>query len=353
MVSGATTQSNPRFTYRPSWVDRLNDWVDRLPGPFWPWYLGAAAILFFAESLIQWSSGHIRSGVFFPFHAAAVGAPFYALWLMHYLDRKAESAFNRYLPAIDTARADPRQLRYRLTTKPALPTLLFSLVGALVAVSNLVLMPETVAALANVTRSGISGYFNSAVYVFAWMSFGALAFHTVHQLRGIHVIYTRFTRISLLKQYPLHAFSNFTLHATVGLGLLFLVRFAEPAEARASAFGLIVSGLFALIMSAIFLLPLLGIHGQLVEAKEEALSHCGDRIEAILAQVRQCFAEGKMEAATSLRDALALLENERTLLARVPTWPWQPETLRAFLGAVFLPLALWLAQSLLERYLTP
>lgn len=345
--------SDSRFTYRPSWVDGVNDWVDRLPGPYWSWYLGSAAILFLAESLIQWASGHLRFGVFFPFHAAAVGAPFYALWLMHYLDHKADRAFDRFRPAIDVAKADPQQLRYRLTTKPALPTLVFSLAGALIAITNLVVIPMTVARLANVATTGVSLYFNSLVYVIAWMCFGALGFHTIHQLRGIHLIYTRFTRISLLKPYPLHAFSNLALHATVGLGLLFVVRYAEPVEVRTSAFGLLVSGLFALIMTAIFFLPLLGIHGLLVETKELALSHVSDRIERILTQVHQSFAEEKLEAATGLREALALLEDERLLLVKVPTWPWQPETLRAFLGAIFLPLALWLAQNLLERFLTP
>lgn len=347
------TKSNLRFTYRPSWIDRLNGWVDHLPGPYWSWYLGGAAILFVVETLIQWGVGHVPFGRVFPFHAAAMGAPFYALWLIHYLDHKAARAFDRFLPAFDSSKADPQQLRYRLTTMPARPTVLFSLVGVLVAITNLVFAPDLVAQLANIATFGISLYFNICVYVSVWVIFGALVYHTIHQLRGIHLIYTRYTSISLLKQYPLHAFSNFTLHAAVGLGLLFVVRYAEPVEVRASAFGLGVSGFFALGMTTIFFVPLLGIHGLLVEAKEQALSHCSDRIESILAQVRQNFAKGKLEEATSLRDALALLEDERTLLVKVPTWPWQPETLRAFLGAMLLPLALWLAQSLLERYLTP
>lgn len=346
------TASDLRTTYPPSWVNRLNDWVDRLPGPYWLWYVGVAAILFFVESFIQWASGHIRFGVFFPFHIAVVGAPLYALWLMHYLDHKAGRAFDRFLPAVDESKGDPRELRYRLTTTPALPMLLFSLAGALVAIINLVVMPKTVAALANVAPSGLSAYFNSPVYVIAWTLFAALGFHTMHQLVGIHTIYTRHTRINLLKPYPLHAFSNFTLHAAVGLGLLFMVRYAEPVEVRTSAFGLLVSGLFTLIITSIFLLPLLGIHSLLVEAKEQALSHCSDRIEMILTQVRLSFAGGKLEAA-ALRDSLALLEDERRLLSSVPTWPWHPETLRAFLGAVFLPLIVWLIQSLFERYLAP
>lgn len=342
------TDSSSR-PYAPSWVDRLTAFVDRLPGPYWLWYLGVAAILFVVETIVQWFAGHIPFGVIFPFHVVAMGAPMYALALIHYLDRKAATAFDRFLPVLDTAKADPHRLRYRLTTMPARPVLAASAIGMFIAIANMLIQPDAVATLANVAYSGISLYFNFVIYIIVWAIFGALFFHTQHQLRGINLIYTQFTRVNLLKQYPLHALSTLTLHSALGLGVMFLSQFAEPLETRTSAFGFSVSGLFILSMIAIFFLPLLGVHKLLVEMKERTLTDCGERIEAVLARVREEFNDGKLEGVQGLSSTLSLLEAERNLLLKTATWPWQPDTLRGFIAAVLVPLFLWLLQTVLAR----
>jgi hypothetical protein len=51
-----------------------------------------------------------------------------------------------------------------------------------------------------------------------------------------------------------------------------------------------------------------------------------------------------------LNKALASLVVERDLLARLPTWPWQPGTLGAFATAIVLPVALFLVTRALERF---
>jgi hypothetical protein len=44
---------------------------------------------------------------------------------------------------------------------------------------------------------------------------------------------------------------------------------------------------------------------------------------------------------------------ERKLLEAIPTWPWQPNTLRGLLTAFFLPLILFVGQLVIERWFTP
>jgi hypothetical protein len=50
-----------------------------------------------------------------------------------------------------------------------------------------------------------------------------------------------------------------------------------------------------------------------------------------------------------LRDAMTSLEIERSALTRIPTWPWQPETLRGLITALLLPVAVLLIQFVLQR----
>jgi len=40
-----------------------------------------------------------------------------------------------------------------------------------------------------------------------------------------------------------------------------------------------------------------------------------------------------------------------TLPPRIPTWPWEPETVRSVVVALRFPLLIWLAQPRLGRFL--
>ena len=52
----ARSESSVR-PYSPSWVDRLTEWVDRLPGPPWLFYLIFGLVLIFLEAIILWRRG--------------------------------------------------------------------------------------------------------------------------------------------------------------------------------------------------------------------------------------------------------------------------------------------------------
>jgi hypothetical protein len=45
------------------------------------------------------------------------------------------------------------------------------------------------------------------------------------------------------------------------------------------------------------------------------------------------------------------LQAESAELAKVATWPWAPGTLRNLMGAVLLPMALWMIQYGLQKVL--
>jgi hypothetical protein len=102
---------------------------------------------------------------------------------------------------------------------------------------------------------------------------------------------------------------------------------------------------------ATFLLPLLGIHRQLAREKERMLQEMGHRMEAAVAELHRRVDDNDLARMDDLNKTLASLEIERAALERVPTWPWQLETLRSLVAALLLPLALWLVQVFLQRLL--
>jgi hypothetical protein len=59
----------------------------------------------------------------------------------------------------------------------------------------------------------------------------------------------------------------------------------------------------------------------------------------------------ELEGIADLRTAMSCLEVEHDTLARIPTWPWQPGTLRGLFAAVLFPLMVWIIQWILQRVL--
>ncbi len=69
---------------------------------------------------------------------------------------------------------------------------------------------------------------------------------------------------------------------------------------------------------------------------------------AALAELHERVDSGDLQGVEDLNSAIASLEIERQALSRIPTWPWQPETVRLLATALVLPLVLLLAQVVLQ-----
>jgi hypothetical protein len=91
----------------------------------------------------------------------------------------------------------------------------------------------------------------------------------------------------------------------------------------------------------------------LVEEKGRLLDECSLRIEASITELHQRVDSESLEGMDDLNKTIASLETEQNLLERIPTWPWQPETVRLLVTALALPLVLWLVQYILQRAIGP
>lgn len=70
-------------------------------------------------------------------------------------------------------------------------------------------------------------------------------------------------------------------------------------------------------------------------------------METGVSELHRRMAHNEPTRMDDLNKALAALEIEHASLARVPTWPWPPGTLRGVVAAVLLPVAIWLIQQVL------
>jgi hypothetical protein len=322
--------------YPPSWFDRLTAAIDRLPGPYWVPYLVAFLASLGLELVVVGRVGEsVSSGVAF-----TISLPFYGFWLIHYLNRRAASSLQVFRSAFTGSESELEEVRWRLTTLPALPALVISLSAFLMGVaSSLNWNPGA----PDQVLSNLAYY---ATTVFA----GLYAYHAVRQLRLVTYLYARRAQVDIHNVAPLYSFSILSAHTATGM-LLILSGALLITPGGLTGIFLVAGFLFGALAVLTFLLPLAGLHRRLAEEKDLALAENGRRWQTSTAELYRRVDRRDWAGADRLNATLTALERGRTAVERIPTWPWRPETLRGLVAALLLPIAIWLIQYSLGRLL--
>ncbi len=339
--------------YPPSWLDRLTERVGRVRGPASLLYAAAGLLAIALFALNDWlHTGH-GLGSIYPFHIILALGPVYTVAFLHLLDARAERALQRMRTLLECDDVGYEELHYRLTTLPADKTFLCSVVGAAVGAAAVALerlaLPQ---AFRTFVWTDGQHYFIEAWLVLTWFVFGALFYHTYHQLRLIGHIYMEHTRIDIDQVQPLFHFSRVSALTAVGLLLLPYGWYATVPGLITDAAGIAFGVLFPVFALVSFLWPLVGAHNLLVDAKDRALAENAAVLQYVRGLLYGQTGGGDLGDASALNDALTALRAERQAILTSPTWPWQPGTPRGVAAALLLPVAVWLIQWVIERLLT-
>jgi hypothetical protein len=345
------------YPYPPSWVDRFTEWVEKLPGRSWVFYPALALALAFVSTIVDWGIGLYPIGTFNAFH---IWLPLhfpYLIALIRYLDGAAEEALRNFRPALDLSEEEYAELRYRLTTAPARPMLLGTLAGFAWNIILGLVSPDAH------TMMGYSTELASFVisFLFGFIMWGAtfvFIYHTIHQLRLVSNIYAEHAKVNLFDLSPLYAFSSLSSKTAIGFLIMISMWLVTGPKVLFQSGGFVIDIIFSIVTIVTFMWPLLGIHGRLVQEKQRLLRESSQRQEATIAELHGLVDTGESKnidelnaRAQFLHVTMACLEIEQSKLTRVPTWPWQPATLRGFVSALLLPLVVFVLQYLLQRFL--
>ncbi len=336
--------------YAPSWLNVLIDWIDRAPGPTWAAYI-VLGLISVALSVGQgWLAGIARVGEV-SLNQVGWGVVTIAfIAAVHVFERVAEWAFDTVRPLTSLADGEAARLRYEVAIFPAVPGFI-----VLVAAFPLTLFGY----VTDPAASGIVGYPLVALVLRGVYEslFSAvllvLICQAIRQLRLVTRILDRVTRIDLFHPRPLYAFSRLTGGIGISLILVVVMGFIlapSPTQATNLYYAVWYVGFvgFGLV---VFVVPLLGLHGRLVDEKERLQAASDDRLKSVLAELNRDVDGLDLGRADALNKTLASVLQQRDVLARLPTWPWSTTTLRAFVSAILLPLALFLVQRVLGQLL--
>jgi hypothetical protein len=340
-----TENSNER-PYKPSWVDRFTNWVEKLPIPGWVFYVGLGLGLILIQVLFLWlDDGLAETEVLLPviiFNALWIP---YALALIHLLDDQAMAALDSIRSMLETTELEFHGFLYKLSNMPSGATLIAGLTMLVFAIlmERLWIAPVRFATLEQLPIFVIVFQIIDKIPAFL---LGALFYHTVRQLRLVNTINSNYIRISLFNLGPSQAFSKLTASTAVGLMAGIYGWMLINPDLLADPISLGFVGALTILAVAVFVWPLWGVHRLVEMEKSRALREIDYRFEAIFAKFDQHLQDDDYAETERLNGTIASLEIKHKRIGKIPTWPWRPETARFALTAIALPLIMTIFQLL-------
>jgi hypothetical protein len=329
-------------------MDLFFDWVERLPIPYFGFYVAFYVVIVTTQVVLLWLDGSLPVGeiaaivfiqnIWFTF----IGA----FW--HFARRSGMVAIDRFRPALQLSERDFAALRYRFTHLSARTGWLLTLFGAILLYFVLPVFEPYYGPLffSPLTR------FSTLGFSLLIMPFNLGAFYSVvRMLFSIDPIYAKVKYINLFNLTPLYALSGFTSR----MGMVFIIflminlltpYFVETVTSEVGTFYIFFNSIFAVL---VFVLPLLGIHRRLELAKAQAAEANNDLIESGFARMHALVRLGKHSQVPNLRTSNSALLEYRHELGKISTWPWDTATLRTFITALAVPMTIWVVQQVLLR----
>lgn len=331
--------------YPPSWMDRLFDWVERLPMPYGLAYLGLGLVSFAAETLVKWWDGSYPVGSFSLFHFFNSANFALGLGLIHYLRKSARSTFVRFRPFLPISDLESQTLCYRLTTGHPQWALLASLLGVLWALIQFRIAPAAPSSM--LFTSPLANVVDMTILLVFWWTLAGIIYWLIHYLRVTALMHQQ-CNADLMRPQALYVFSTLNLRIAVVATLInYAWVFFAPKLQYSDYLSVLVVEL--MVISAL-VLPAWGVHQMLLREKRRLNDQIHSRIERMVTQLYVEIDMHSYHQMDGINKALLALQAEQTLLDRTSTWPWPIETPRLLATAILVPILLWITQRLLERF---
>jgi hypothetical protein len=336
----------------PGWLHRMVEWIDHAPGPPGLVYAATFVLGVLLTQGAAWSSGARELGEFDALNVywGAFGAAL--LWMAGYLERLAARAFETLRPTLAVGPEEANALRWRLVVVPARPAAVLTGLGALATLAQFVADPAG-AGIQGAAEPLVVAYFVVQTLLTAIIL--QLLYRLIRQMRLVRWLLDEVVPIDIFQPGPVHALAMLTSRPVALMALLMapaplLIQLPGDFAALLVGWVPILAGP-PIIAGLAFIIPLAGARARLADQKERLLDDVGGRIRRTIDDAHQSTDAGDPSRADAASRTLSQLVVERDILTKLPTWPWSTGTLRSFVSATLLPLAVFTAQQVLARFL--
>lgn len=335
--------------YPPSWIDRFVNWIDRLPGPAWLFFLLALLGTALLINLFFWIDGSTLPGSFDPVNTSFAFFVVYWPMLYRHLTRVGAQALRSFRPLLDLDDSEIVAIGYQLTTLPRGLGWLATLLAYTVAIMTILGDPAPYGDI--VPRTALPYVGDIVITGFMVSTFFGLTIRSIRQLRMVGKLHEQASNINLLQLGPAHSFSALTARTGAGIVLVLILGYLSDPLDVGSALDVLLYVATTGLAIAVFVLPIVGIQDRIEEEKDRVLKDASDMLQMTIDRLHRKVRMDDYEGVARMDAAIASLTRERELIERISTWPWDPRTIRGFASALVLPIFLWLVTRLLESVL--
>lgn len=328
--------------YRPRWLSAFYELIDRLPVPGWLLVAVISIAIGLVMHLAAWNSGALAPGAWNSYLAMQgffiTVIP--SVWRL--LDRYSQRAVHEYCLATGRSASQERSMLIEFLSLPAVGGTLVFVLGFASGIyealydSSLPEIGRRVLPLISQISWPISNAFLAIMLLRAILQIGR-----INQ-------YFNQLKLNVFNPSPVYVFSRYGANfaGTILLAGHGLVLLALP-EYYFSANGVFFLGMLSLVGLVLFFAPLTSINGRMRREKDRLLSQLGEDQMKINQRLHAAMGKQSLAGVNELRTAAATLKEQREVLAKLPTWPWQSDALRNLLTPMLIPVLVFLAQRLL------
>jgi hypothetical protein len=332
-----TAKQKPRRT--PAWLYWFFDLLRRSPVPLW--LLGLLIIIAggIAMHLDAWNKGLVPNGQFNRYLATVslFNVGYIAVWM--WLDARARVALAAFFRNQRKSQAEVEDVWADFVSIPTLTATLIFLGGMSLGYLSL---PQSIA------LQPLIGRVLPIWDLFSWIPVTGLVFMLLYRTLRQAFLFPRFFReigVDIFNPAPVYAMSRYASQAAI---ILFVINygllFSSLPDVLFTPLGLIYQMLIVGSCLIYFFAPLASINQRMRSAKGELLAELGGDVKRVVQRVHQGVGKLQFGKVNEMRTTIGALKDELEIVQKIPTWPWQPETLRNLLTPLLLPIVIYLTQ---------
>jgi hypothetical protein len=343
-------ESPPTQPYRPSRIHQFYNWIDRLPGPYWLYYLGVVVIVGLLNHLVARREHVVASGTINWYYALTAVFLGFHLFQIDFLLRVSRDTLVEFLPILDVSETERDRIMFEFTHLPARPTAIAFVFGMATGLGLAVSILPTAVEMN-------SAFPALEVPVKALSS--AVGLITVYMVTRAFVltkrVYELLSEINIFDLGSLYAMSRYSAWLLV-LSVLqtYLVVALNPSLVSLGYYSVSLT-LLVLVMAAlaflIFWLPVRRVNRILTLEKRRLLKEVSFRIETTFNLLHARVDRQEFRCIVELRETLQSLVIGKEFIESLRTWPWERSTLTGLLSVFVLPLVVGLAIEIVSKFI--
>lgn len=332
----------------PRWLYRFFDWLRATPLGGWAGGIAVFLILWLVPQGLFWLTGAQAFPRFELFNA--VPAIFISVNLLVWLwmDRLAETAISDFGRMEQLPREHAQALLTDFVSLGRRLTWVVLILGTLEAIVFAFVIAPVNGFVVGVNADFVTFSVFNLLSNLLW----ALAVtRMARQIYRMNRLFAEVKAINLFNLWPIYALSRYGANlgmifiaAASLIVSLFLLGSEETSFLRPLSIFIVFNSLVASLI--IFLAPLAGINRRLRREKENVLHRLGDEMKVLFDETEAAIKAREAGRIGEFRTASSALREQMEAVQKIPTWPWNPGTLRN----LFLPILLPLLITILQRY---